>query len=364
MGSLDKASFLKKGLIVFTAVMATAMAGILIWTTKRETWTRFSELRPIFIPLLLGLSILRWFLDGMTLRCVTGKGSHAAFGIGRAAVIRLEGNAVANVFPVFFGIFSTHTYLMHKEKIPWSESAAAAVLRSAMPVLLFLGNIPLLALRRSEPGHGAFFGRFIEAISLPVAAVVVCTVAALFYPNRIKKLVWTLVRLVARIRLFHADRLLVMEERLFHGIDRFSQVVWRYFREKKSRMLIMGLWLGAAFCVDGFIALSILWALGASPPVLQALAVQFLIWPIAYMMPVPGGAGVLDFSYLGFFSLYIPQALSGAAVLLWRMLSTYLPVGAGFYFLVREFRRDSRLREWLQGKKKAPVPAADLHWPS
>ncbi|HEX9933622.1 MAG TPA: hypothetical protein VGB38_00380, partial [bacterium] len=93
------------------------------------------------------------------------------------------------------------------------------------------------------------------------------------------------------------------------------------------------------------------------------LAIQFLIWPIAYMMPIPGGAGVLDFSYLGFFSLYIPHALTGAAVLLWRMLSTYLPVGVGFYFLAREFRGDPTLRKWMQGKKKAPGPAAELRWP-
>jgi uncharacterized protein (TIRG00374 family) len=355
MGSQDKASILKKGLVVFTAVSFLAMAGILIWTTKKETWTHFSDFRPIFIPVLLGLSILRWFLDGMTLKCMAGVDSQAALGLRRATVIRLEGNMVANVLPFFLGIFSTHAYLLHKQKMAWSQSTAVSMMRAVMPIFLFLGGIPVLFLMRSDPGSGKFFEKFIQAVSLPVAAVIVAGAVALFFPHWIKKAVSGLLKWGGKIKPLHAVRFLALEERLFREIDQFSLVMWSYMREKKRFALAMGFWIMAAFLADSLVAISILWGLGYTPPIWRALAVQFLIWPIAYIAPVPGGVGVLEFSYLGFFSLHMPQALTGAAVLLWRLLLTYLPAAAGMYFLIREVENDPKLNRLLQGKEKVPA---------
>lgn len=356
MGSQVKASILKKGLVVFIVVSFGAMAGILIWTTKKETWIRVADFRPVFIPVLLGLSTLRWFLDGMTLKCMADRISHATLGVRRATVIRLEGNMMGNVLPIFLGVFSTHSYLLHKEKMSWSESSAVAVMRAVMPILVFLGVIPVLFLLRSDPGNGKFFERFIEVISLPVLVIVAAGAGTLFYPHQIKKAVSRLLKWGGRIKPLHSKRFLAVEERLFHEIDQFSLILWSYLREKKRLLLSMAFWVLVTFLADACVALSIVWGFGLTVSVWRALAVLFLIWPISYLVPLPGGAGVLEFSFLGFFSMYMPHELTGVAVLLWRLLLTYLPAAAGSYYLIREVEADPKLNRLLQGKDKVPVP--------
>ena len=113
-------------------------------------------------------------------------------------------------------------------------------------------------------------------------------------------------------------------------------------------------WILLAFVADYFLALLILWGFGFQPPLVRALAVQFLMKPLIYFAPTPGGAGIWEFTYLGFFSLFMPQHLIGVAVLIWRLLVTYLPSVAGIFFLVKEFHGDEQLRRLLLGKGALP----------
>ena len=353
MDSRRKSSVLKKGLVVFFVISILAVACILIWTTKKDTWVQVSHFRLIFLPLILGLSVLRWYLDGMTLRCMADPQSPSTLDIGRATVIRLEGNMVANVLPVFLGILSTHAYLLHKEKMSWSESTAVSMMRAVLPVFLFLGTLPVLSFMRLDIHSGKFFQKFIQVVSFPVLAIVVVAAITFFFLREIKTAVSVLFRWSRKVKIIRADKMLVVAEKLFEGINRFSHVFWSYLRGKKRLLFRMGFWILATFVADSFVALAILWGLGYTAPFWNALAILFLLWPVAYLAPVPGGAGVLEVSYLGFFSLFMPKDMTGMAVLLWRLFLTYLPAAAGIYYLVLEFKNDPKLGRLLQHRVKA-----------
>jgi len=101
------------------------------------------------------------------------------------------------------------------------------------------------------------------------------------------------------------------------------------------------------FFADALITITVLWGFGYHPPIMKALVVQFLIWPIIYLAPTPGSTGVLELSYLGFYSLFMPKPMIGLAILIVRLVITYLPMLAGVWFLAREFRRDKRLKEMV-----------------
>ena len=313
----------------------------------------------VFVPVLLIMAVVRWLLDGMAFVTMAKHGSRSSVSLGRATVIRLEGSLVAAVVPVLLGTFSMHAYLLHREKMNVSESVAITVLRAIVPIFIFLFNIPILMFMKADPATGNFFARFIEVISLPVVVIIVFFIITLFYPHKIKELASSLIRWWGRIKFLHIERIIAMEERFFHEIDQFSKILWLYLKKKKQMLFKTGGWILSAFIADYFIAIAILWGFGINPPLVRALAIQFLMRPIIFLAPTPGGAGIWEFTYLGFYSLFMPQRLIGVSVLIWRVLVTYIPSIVGTVFLTKEFHRDAQLKKMLL--EKGELPEEDFH---
>lgn len=352
-------STLTKGLLLFIFLSLAVMVGLIIWTTDGETWAKLANFRWPLIPFVLVLAVVRWYFDGMAFVTMAKHGSVSSVGLNRAAVIRLEGTLVASVVPVLVGTFSMHAYLLHKEKMKLSEAMAITILRAILPVLIFLLNIPVFFMVKSSlGGEQHIFTRFIEVISLPIAAIIVFMVITLFYPQKIKNTASSVVRWWGRIRYFHVEKVMALEERLFHEIDQFSKIFWIYLRRRKHMMFKAAGWILAAFVADYFIAIGILWGFGYQPDVVQAVAVQFLMRPIIYFAFTPGGAGVWEFTYVGFFSMFMPKSLFGISVLLWRILVSHLPAIVGGFFLLKEFNRDSSLKDMIL--EKGVLPEEDL----
>lgn len=339
---------------------ATVMIGILFWTTEYSTWPMVLQFRTVFIPFILLLSIARWYADGMAFVTMT-KHDDNPVALPRATSIRLQGNFISTVLPILLGHLTMHTYLLHKEKLRLSESVAISVLRAILPVFLFLLNIPILLMIKGESQQTALFSQFIKVISLPLVAIVVFLVIALAFPNRIKKLAMSSFHLGMKIKFFRTEKILEWEKRIFKEVDQFHEILLTYFQQKKWVLFKALFWILTAFILDYLIAMGILWGFGYHPPLVRAMAYQFLIRPIIYFAFTPGGVGFWELSYLGFFSMYMPQNLIGVSVFIWRMMLTYFPMLIGGVILFREFHRDQYLKETLIEKGLIATEEELLH---
>jgi len=342
MGFKLKKSTVSKGIIIFVFLSVAVMVGILLWTTDQGTWQQFLHFKAVFIPVLLALGVIRWLADGMAFVMLSMDKEKHAIGVGRSAVIRLQATLMAAIVPVLLGTFATHAYLLNKEKKDITESMAITVLRAILPIFIFLLNIPILLFWDSNPLGGNFFTRLIELVSIPLVIIAVFFIITLFYPHKIKRVASGIVRWWGRIKFIHIEKILAAEERMFHEIDQFSEIFWIYLKRKKKQLFGAILWIFLAFLIDFLIAITIIWAFGYQPILIKAIAVQFLMRPIIFLAPTPGGAGFWEFTYLGFFSLFMPKSLIGISVLIWRIIMTYLPALAGAFFLSREFRSGGR----------------------
>jgi len=360
MGISVTKSTLAKGFLAFILLSLAIMVGILIWTTDGDTWTNLANFQWAYLPLILFLAVIRWYFDGMAFVTMAKHGSVSNVGLNRAANIRLQGTLVASVVPVLVGTFSMHAYLLHKEKMKLSEAMAITILRAILPVLIFLLNIPILILMKGQLMGDQFFVKFIEVISLPVVVIIVFMVITLFYPHKIKNAASSIVRWWGRIRFIHVEKIFAVEERVFHEIDQFSKIFWIYLRKRKNMMLRAALWIMAAFTADYFIAIAILWGFGYQPEVIPALGMQYLMRPIIYFAFTPGGAGVWEFTYVGFFSMYMPKSLYGISVLLWRLFVSHLPSILGGIFLLKEFNKDQGLKDMILQKGQLPDEDRDV----
>jgi uncharacterized protein (TIRG00374 family) len=356
-----KESHLRNGFIIFILLSVAVMVGILIWTTEPETWQQIRKFRIGFIPLLIFLSVIRWYMDGMFFVILAKHGHKSSISLNRATVIRLEGTVLSAVVPIIVGTFAMHSYLLHKEKFKISESMAMTVLRGIMPVFLFLLNIPILLCMRDKQESSKFFTDLINLVSLPIVISLFFFAVALFYPDRMKRAALILIHWFGRIKKFRRSekKMLAIERRVFREIDHFSGIFWMYLRERKGVLIHATFWIFMSFFVDYVVAMAIMWGFGYHPPFWHAIAVQFLIRPIIYFAPTPGGAGIWEFSYLGFFSLYMPHSLIGISVLIWRLLLSYIPIIIGGFYTTREFAQDEKFREIVQKEAKHSTKATE-----
>ncbi|MBN2416237.1 flippase-like domain-containing protein [bacterium] len=351
MENTRKTSPFFRSLLISLLLAAAAMAGVLIWSAAGDTPAGAVTFRLICVPVLLFLGASRWFLDGMAFVVMAEGIAARPLRPARAAVIRLITSMVASVIPVLVGSLSVHAYLLHKEKISFSESAAMSVLRSIIPVFLFLLNIPLLLLIRSDLVNRELYLSALDVVTISLVAVVVFIVIALFYPRVMERAMLALIRLWRRLRLPGSARLLALEENLALEMERLSEIFWKYFRERKMTLLKAGGWILAAWIMDFTAAIVIIAGFGGGVDVVLALIMQFLIRPVIYIAFTPAGAGVWEFTYGALFLLFLPKPLVGVAVLVWRMVLSYLPMAAGGVLLAREIARDDRLRSLLRKQR-------------
>jgi len=354
MDRFKKKSMLTKGSLIFIFLSIAIMLGILFWTTDSETWDYFQKFNLYYVPILLSLAFLKWIIDGMAFVSMAKHSAHCNLSLKRATFIRLESNFVGSVVPVLVGTVSMHAYLLHREKMRAGESIAITALRAILPVVIFLFNIPIFFIIQPGLPSDQFFTSLLKVVTIPIIIIVALIMISLFYPKSIKDIASSIIRKWGRIKFFHVERILALEEKFFKEIDHFSKIFRLFLKKRKLTLILATFWIMFSFIIEFFIAIAIMKGFGFHPPIIRCLAIQFLIRPIIYFAPSPGGAGFWEFTYLGVFSMYMPHKLIGISVLIWRILITYLPVIFGGIFLSREFRYDSNLREVMIEKGRIP----------
>jgi len=338
MKGMSTSSGMRRGVLLFITVSVVIFTGILIVTADRGTWQGLLNFRLVYIPVLLALTAVRWLFDGQAFVVLCRYGPGKQLSLARGAAIRLEGTLVSGVVPIVIGAFTTHTYLLYKEGLRISESVAVSVLRSMLPVFMFLVNIPILLAMNQEAVPGTLFRQILTAISIPIVGAILFFVIAILCPQIVHAAGRFLLNIFVRIKLVRRQKKNIYLHAMSAELKRFRQVLRLYIIKRKKALFAAVFWIFAAFLVDYICGLCIVAGFGYHVPVTRGIALQFLMKPIIYFAPSPGGAGIWELTYLGFFSLYLPKYLLGVAVLMWRLITSYIPLTAGFTLFVRDFK--------------------------
>ena len=123
-------------------------------------------------------------------------------------------------------------------------------------------------------------------------------------------------------------------------LDRFSGdlregfgLLWR--REPRAVLacgaLQAGYW-GVMVCLGPLALMAAGWSGESWAPVLASMLVLHAVLPFA---PTPGGSGAAELGFATLMSPYVPGSALLGGVLLWRILSYYLPMVVGAFFLGR-----------------------------
>ncbi|MDW7679141.1 MAG: lysylphosphatidylglycerol synthase transmembrane domain-containing protein [bacterium] len=330
----SKSLFLYIG--IFSAISIIALTVILKLTASEQTWQQLFRFNFIYLVFLAISIILRWIFDGLSLTSLVNGNVGLKINLWQAIKMRLKCIFVGIAVPVLLGSTAFQVYLLNREKLSLGQSTAITSIRAILPILLFVVFVPIFMLFGFQNGFEVFFAKFMKIVSLPIALSLFFFTMAVILPELIKRMFSLLMKAIQKIKRFKIKSIDKAVLWFNTEIDRLHTSLTAYHRHGKSSLALSSFWILMMFLMEFSVAILILSGFGIKLPLLKAVGIQFLLKSFLYFAPTPGGSGINEFSYMGFFTLYAPKYLVGISVLMWRMLAFYVSVILGGIITFKE----------------------------
>lgn len=316
-------------IIAFLAVL-----GYVLYTDGPENLANmFRAIHPLWMGCAVLMMVLYWLLEGGILHGVV-----RAFYPSQLFRSSFRTSMLGQLFncltPFASGGQPVQAYDMVKSGVPLGVAGSALMIKFILyQISLTLYSAAVLifywkpfSMRVSGFGWLVFVGFAVNAL------VMLGLLAVCFLRRATRALTVWIVRLGARLRLVKEPDSVTayLDEELerFHGT--FTAI-----RKHKMRMvqqlLLCFVQLTTFFLIPYFILLA--FGIRELSPVMVVAAQAFVVM-ISSFVPLPGAAGGAEFSFHTFFEPFFPAGLSvNPAMLLWRLITFYLPILVGMIFM-------------------------------
>jgi uncharacterized protein (TIRG00374 family) len=232
-------------------------------------------------------------------------------------------------------------YAMKREGVPVPISMIAAFISFFTTVVFFAIAGPLAMFAgagQNLRAHGipildiSLYDVFAASAST-FGVIGLVLVLAIVFPGAARRLSHLLIGWLDRRG---SGRIAKRVEAMRAGVDRMHDALVAYFRGRG--------WLATAFGVvtsglahanrllSGYIAMR---AVGLHPPFVEALVLQTTISFLLYFAPTPGGAGAAEALEAAVMSVFVPNQLLPAFIIIWRFTASYATVAFGSYVFYR-----------------------------
>ena len=156
----------------------------------------------------------------------------------------------------------------------------------------------------------------------------------IYIPNSKKKdykLVKLVVYLLYKVKLVKEKE--TLNNKINELINKFKIQTKDAIKDKKTVLLcillncfkLISVGIATYFCFK---------AIGSNIDLSKSVIILVLVLVSASFIPVPGASGGIEFSFMQLFSYYVIDSKLGAAVLLWRFVTYYLPIIYGSIILI------------------------------
>lgn len=168
-------------------------------------------------------------------------------------------------------------------------------------------------------------------------AVTLMLIGVAFFKTATEKIALFGIRILAKTRLLKNPE--AKSEAVLAELENFHEQ-FQIMRKHKAEILKM--------CLITVLQLTVYFLIGnviyksfhlTGTDSLTLLASQAFVLMIATFVPIPGALGAADGSFAIFFSLFFPNHLINFALVLWRLLTFYLPIVIGLVMTILEKKR-------------------------
>ncbi len=330
------------------ALAGVATAVVFFFTVRPETWAHLRDFNPWWVPLLMSLIFIAWACNGarVWLFC-RALGHPLRYRTALQASMSQEFGVAAT--PAGIGGAVIRLSLLKRAGVPVAHGGSMLASDAALDVLFFALLAPFAAWVLL---HDAIFARLLERLdsrvvlpgflaALAGAALLVVLLRSAWFHRLVERLAGAThfgrsKRLPARHRF--------LRRATARTLRRMREALALLWGRRKSALVLNFLLAAVQWTCRYSLLPLILWAMHSPVNPVPLFLAQGLLFMLSMLVVVPGGGGAVEVLAALILPAFVPVALVGTVVLLWRLMTFYLYLiggGTAFFLAVRQKRIDA-----------------------
>ena len=330
----------KKWLYISIAFSLVVLIVILYFTINENTIQYLKKINPWFLLLAFLTHILTMCFWAMRVKKMSGSlGYPIKFFYSLNLVF--ANLLAAAVTPAQAGGEPVRVHELYKAKVPLGDATAIVIMERVLDgiALAGLAAFAMFALTEQWKSLGAISDVMIYITWVFVAGCLLLFYLAIRRPDVMKRVADRAARFFTRK--WEPERVTKLLERIEQEIANFHAAVLKFVRTAKSG-LIWGMVFTLLYWVSEIVTASlILMGLGQPPLFFESFVIQ-LILAILMMLPLtPGSSGIAELGATSMYALFIPAAIVGVFVVIWRIVLYYFNIALGIISSLIIVRREA-----------------------
>ncbi len=337
---LPSTSKVRQGVRIFLVLTVLGLVFVVYRSSFTGSIECLSGFRWQYLVIALALVLFDWILAGLRIYVFAVKlqPGISFFGCVRAGLANIF---MGGVTPSQTGGGPGQIYVLYKEGMPVFDATVVSFLSAFLGTVLFLPLCSLIFLVFYEPVTVDFRLHYLLSGSFAIFLFFIAlAIAGLVNPGLVKRTVRFVAGLIPSLnRWLDRKGYLEASDKI---VDRYNTMM-KFFLAKGKSAFVIGFILSAAIYINKFtIAWVVLRGMGVTAPYLEVIYTQLILIMIFYFAPSPGAAGLAEISAAEVMKGIVPAQYIGAYVLLWRLFTLLIGLGAGALVMMRYFYRNRK----------------------
>ncbi|MDH7509635.1 MAG: flippase-like domain-containing protein [Methanolinea sp.] len=334
----------KRWLWISLGFSLVVLAIILFFTVDSSTFTLLERMNPSFLLLALLIHLLALFFWSLRIWFMS-RGLGYTVPLAHCINLVYANLLVAAITPSQAGGEPVRIHELYKAGVKVGDATAIVITERILDgIVLGLGGaFFMFVLGSIWQTIGSVYSYFLYVSWIFITGLVLVFLYSVKNPQILKNFLGGTVRHIARFR--GRDRADYYAQRIDREVDNFHATLALFLRQGKTGLLLGLVCTTAFWFLEAIIVSVILVGLSQPPILVESMIIQLVIAIIMMIPLTPGGSGIAEVLFSTMYGIYIPHALIGIVVVLWRSILYYSNILLGFLGSLVIVRREAQSRD-------------------
>ena len=326
----------KKFLIISLIISLVSALAIIVLTTDADTIEALKQIRPEYIALALLFQIISYVLTAKKTKFLLRSLGYR-IRTRQALWNILTGILLASLTPASIGGEPVRILLLRqKVNVPVGKATAVIFMERFLDVLfIFICLIPSMFILRNVLVGGKETGIWnidmllyvgTACLLILLSVLIYAIIKPQFLKNMVRKTLIFLERKAPEKYKMRIQKLIISSE---NEIDLFHSSFKRFVSVGKINLIVAVFYTTLYWIIRFSILWLILLGLNVHPNLELLFATQVVLSIIMIVPATPGASGITEIAAYTLYSLFVPSALIGVAVISWRFITYYVNIITG-----------------------------------
>jgi hypothetical protein len=329
-----------KWLLISISFSVLVLILVLLFTINDQTIDSLKKINPLFLVLafiahIFTMCFWAWRVQRMTASLGYRIGFFYSLNLVFANLL------AAAVTPAQAGGEPVRIHELYKAHVPLGDATAIVIMERVLDgvMLVILAAFAMIVLNREWRSLGETSGIIMYTTVVFISGCLILFIIFAARPHILKRAIIRGARFFTRH--WETGRFDELALRINEEVDNFHGALRKFVRSAKGGLL-WGLFFSMLYWVSECVTASLILVGLGQPPLLFESFVINLILAILMMLPLtPGSSGIAEVGATSMYALFLPSAILGVFVVIWRLVLYYFNIALGIISSVLIVRREA-----------------------